>query len=54
MEYIFTADWFYDPQNIGTRIKSPVELLVGMQRQLGIAFQQKGTVLFIQNFSSSV
>ncbi len=54
MEYVFTADWFYDPQNIGTRIKSPVELLVGMQRQLGIEFRQKGTALFIQKLLGQI
>jgi uncharacterized protein (DUF1800 family) len=48
MENIFTSDWFYRPENIGTRIKSPVELLVGMQRNFGITFQQKQAVLFIQ------
>jgi hypothetical protein len=48
MEYIFKSDWFYLPENIGTRIKSPVELLVGLQRNFGINFQQKQSVLFIQ------
>ena len=31
---IFTSDWFYQEKNIGTRIKSPVELLVGIRRLL--------------------
>ena len=48
MEYTFKSDWFYLPENIGTRIKSPVELLVGLQRNFGINFQQKQAVLFIQ------
>lgn len=29
---IYTSDWFYDDRNIGTRIKSPVELLAGIRR----------------------
>lgn len=29
---IFTSQWFYEEKNIGTRIKSPVELLVGVRR----------------------
>lgn len=29
---IYTSDWFYDEKNIGTHIKSPVELLVGIRR----------------------
>ena len=48
MENIFTSNWFYLPENIGTRIKSPIELLVGMQRNFGISFEQKQAVLFIQ------
>ncbi len=48
MEYVFTSDWFYRQENIGTRIKSPVELLVGMQRNFGIQFDRKQSVLFIQ------
>ena len=34
MEDIFTSDWFYDEKNIGAKIKSPIELLAGMQRML--------------------
>jgi uncharacterized protein (DUF1800 family) len=34
MEDIFTNDWFYGDNNIGCRIKSPIELLVGIQRML--------------------
>jgi uncharacterized protein (DUF1800 family) len=48
MEYVFKSDWFYNSENIGTRIKSPVELLVGLQRNFGIDFQQRQSVLFIQ------
>ncbi len=48
MESIFTSDWFYKSENIGTRIKSPIELLVGMQRNFGISFEHKQAVLFIQ------
>ncbi|MGN6602246.1 MAG: DUF1800 domain-containing protein [Ginsengibacter sp.] len=32
MNDIFTNDWFYEEKNVGTRIKSPVELLVGIRR----------------------
>jgi uncharacterized protein (DUF1800 family) len=48
LETIFTSDWFYDPKNIGAHIKSPVELLAGMQHCLGIRFEQKQPVLYIQ------
>lgn len=53
---IFESSWFYDEKNIGSRIKSPVDLLVGIQRfipmqiekpQIQILFQQTlGQLLF--------
>lgn len=48
MRTIFTADWFYEPRNIGVKIKSPVELLAGLQRQFGVEFGGKQSVLFVQ------
>ncbi|WP_080237840.1 DUF1800 domain-containing protein [Spirosoma rigui] len=48
LETILTADWFYEPAYIGNRIKSPVELLAGMQHTLAITFEQKQSVMFIQ------
>lgn len=37
MRSILTSDWFYEQKNIGTKIKSPVELLVGLERQLQLS-----------------
>ncbi len=34
MRDIFSAPWFYDRKNIGTRIKSPIELMAGIMRAL--------------------
>lgn len=34
MKDIFTSTWFYDEKNIGAKIKSPIELLVGIRKQL--------------------
>lgn len=48
MERIFTADWFYDPKNMGTHIKSPVELLAGMRHTLGVTFDQPQPQIFVQ------
>lgn len=48
MEQIFTADWFYDPKNIGAHIKSPVELLAGMRHTLGVQFDQPQPQIFVQ------
>jgi uncharacterized protein (DUF1800 family) len=45
---LFTADWFYDPLNVGTHIKSPVELLVGIQRQLPMEIGNEEILLLLQ------
>ncbi len=45
---MFTADWFYAPENVGTHIKSPVELLVGIRRQLPMQIQNQDIQLLIQ------
>ena len=34
LEAIFTSKWFYDDENIGCKIKSPIELWVGIRRAL--------------------
>ena len=34
IKHLFTSAWFYDEKNIGSRIKSPVELLAGIRRLL--------------------
>ncbi len=48
LEDIFTAGWFYDPKNIGTRIKSPVELLVGIRRMLPMKIENEESQLLVQ------
>jgi uncharacterized protein (DUF1800 family) len=48
MKDIFTADWFYDDQHIGTRIKSPVELIAGIRRVLAVDFKNEEAQLLIQ------
>lgn len=45
---LFTADWFYDQENIGTHIKSPVELLVGIRRQLPMEIDNREMQLLVQ------
>ncbi len=54
LENIYISDWFYDNQNIGTHVKSPVELLVGLKRTLGLSFEEEQTSLFIQRVLGQV
>jgi len=48
MEDIFTSDWFYNEKNIGTRIKSPVELLAGIRRLLPMELENNAAQLLFQ------
>ena len=48
MEDIFTSDWFYEEKNIGALIKSPIELLVGIQRMLPMKLENDEALLLIQ------
>lgn len=48
LEDIFTSDWFYDELNIGTKIKSPVELLVGIQRMLPMKLENEEALILLQ------
>lgn len=45
---IFTSDWFYEEKNIGVKIKSPIELMVGIQRMLPMRIQQEEILLLLQ------
>lgn len=48
MEDIFTADWFYDDKNIGTKIKSPIELIAGIRRLLPMEMENDQAQLLFQ------
>jgi len=37
LERLFSADWFYAPAAVGSLIKSPVALVAGLRRTLGLA-----------------
>lgn len=48
LEDIFTSDWFYADKYIGSLIKSPVELLVGIQRMLPMKVENEESLLLLQ------
>lgn len=48
LQNIFTSDWFYQKANVGTKIKSPIELMAGMMRILEVDFEQANALLFVQ------
>lgn len=48
MRSIFSSEWFYAPQNMGNRIKSPIEFTAGLMRTVDMKFEQPMGMLFIQ------
>ena len=54
LQDIFTSDWFFDPKNIGTRFKSPIELLVGIQRMLPMKLQNQDALMIVQRLLGQV
>jgi uncharacterized protein (DUF1800 family) len=48
LEYVFSADWFYDDNNTGNLIKAPVEFIVGLNRQFNISYQRPEVLLQFQ------
>jgi len=45
---IFQSDWFFESENIGNHIKSPVELIVGIRRTFDPVIENKPSQLLLQ------
>src|SRR5688572_7918277 len=54
MNDIFTSEWFYDAKNIGCHIKSPVELIVGIQRTLPMVIDNAEVLLLLQRLLGQI
>ena len=48
MHFVFSSDWFYNQENIGTKIKSPIEFLVGLKQVVPVQFNNTKQLLYIQ------
>jgi uncharacterized protein (DUF1800 family) len=51
---IFSSHWFYDPENMGTQIKSPVLWMVGIQRQLPMELKNPALQLILEHLLGQV
>jgi uncharacterized protein (DUF1800 family) len=45
---IFSSEWFYEERHIGSRIKSPVDLIVGIRRTLPMKIENQEAQLLVQ------
>ncbi len=48
LDDIFMSDWFYEPKNVGVKIKSPIELMVGLRRFLPMQMDNDDAQLLFQ------
>jgi hypothetical protein len=48
MKDIFKSDWFYDDENIGAKVCSPVELLVRYKKLVSVDAKNKKTLIDLQ------
>lgn len=48
MQHIFSSGWFYESENVGNQIKSPVVLLAGMLKQFHATFEEKLATAAVQ------
>ena len=54
MRHIFMSDWFYDQNNIGVKIKSPVELMVGIHKTVPSVFKKQSQVTYLQKMMGQI
>tara|TARA_B110000003_G_scaffold83922_1_gene85874 strand:- start:9205 stop:10596 length:1392 start_codon:yes stop_codon:yes gene_type:complete len=54
MMHIFSSTWFYDEKNIGVKIKSPIELLVGIRSVVPVTFDKKNQFNYLQKMMGQV
>ncbi|BAO75365.1 DUF1800 family protein [Winogradskyella sp. PG-2] len=48
MRFVFMSDWFYNEENIGAKIKSPIDFLVGIANTVSIKFERQKDLLKLQ------
>jgi len=48
MRFVFMSKWFYNKKNIGTKIKSPIDLLVGINNTVPYKFKSNKQLVYLQ------
>lgn len=54
LKKIFTSEWFYDPKNIGCKIKSPVELIASSMHIFKLDFDNKAALTEVQKLLGQI
>jgi len=54
MQHLFTASWFYNNENCLSKIKSPIELMVGLNRLIPFTINNPKSLLAMQKIMGQV
>lgn len=54
MHFVLSSNWFYDANNVGTKIKSPIEFLVGLKNTVPVQFNNTKQLLNIQKLLGQI
>ncbi|MCR6721703.1 MAG: DUF1800 domain-containing protein [Chitinophagaceae bacterium] len=54
LDDIFMSEWLYEEKNIGSKIKSPIELLAGIQRMIPMKLENNESLMLIQRLLGQV
>ncbi|MFP2997691.1 DUF1800 domain-containing protein [Spongiivirga sp. MCCC 1A20706] len=54
LNYMFTIEWFYDGKNIGSKIKSPLDFLVGIARVVPYSFNNPKQLIYVQKLLGQI
>ena len=54
LQIMFMSEVFYAKKNIGVRIKSPIELIVSVQRQLHVQIEDQNSLIFLQRMLGQI
>lgn len=49
MKKLFTSAWFYSVENIGNKIKSPIEFLVNLSREFSVTYHKPQILIQLQS-----
>ncbi len=54
LRYVLNSNWFYDEQNIGSKIKSPIEFLVGIHALVPMKFTNSKDVFIMEKLLGQI
>ncbi len=54
MQFVFLSEWFYENKNIGSKIKSPIELIVGMNKIVPVEFNKDRELYYLQKLLGQI